>query len=93
MEIRVYDLGVDLLSLSGHKFGAPKGIGILYIRKGTRMYSLQQGGRQEKNRRAGTENVPGIIGMGVAAQLAQKNLTEDKKTLRAAPGSFGIPFI
>jgi cysteine desulfurase len=79
MEIRVYDLGVDLLSLSGHKFGAPKGIGILYIRKGTRMYSLLQGGRQEKNRRAGTENVPGIIGMGVAAQLAQKNLTEDKK--------------
>lgn len=79
LSIRVNDLGVDLLSLSGHKFGAPKGVGILYIRKGTRMYGLLQGGRQEKNRRAGTENVPGIVGIGVAAQLAIKNLSADQK--------------
>lgn len=74
MMIKVNDLGVDMLSLSGHKFGSAKGTGILYLRKGTRLESLIEGGRQEKNRRGGTENVPGIVGMGVAAELAQKEL-------------------
>lgn len=80
-KIRVNEMGVDLLSLSGHKFGAPKGIGILYIRKGTRLKSLLQGGRQEKNRRGGTENVASIVGLGKAAQLALKETAEESGRL------------
>ena len=64
--VDVNALGVDLLSLSAHKFHGPKGIGALYVRKGTNISRLFHGGAQERNRRAGTENVPGIIGMGVA---------------------------
>ncbi|MDI6731567.1 MAG: cysteine desulfurase NifS [Candidatus Margulisbacteria bacterium] len=74
IEINVDALGVDLLSLSGHKFYGPKGAGALYIRKGTRILPFIRGGAQERNRRASTENVPGIIGMGAAAELAQKEL-------------------
>jgi len=73
--IDVNQLGVDLLSLSGHKLGAPKGIGILYVRKGTRLEALIHGGSQEKNRRGGTENVAAIVGLGVAADLAREELS------------------
>ncbi|MBW2622901.1 MAG: aminotransferase class V-fold PLP-dependent enzyme, partial [Deltaproteobacteria bacterium] len=70
---------VDLLSLSGHKLHAPKGIGVLYVRKGTKFKPFIVGGHQEKGRRGGTENVPYIIGMGKAAELAMDSL-EDKNT-------------
>ena len=72
----VHDLGVDLLSLSGHKFHGPKGIGVLFIRKGTRMVPFMAGGSHERKRRAGTENVPAIAGLGVAARLARERLPE-----------------
>jgi len=65
---------VNMLSLSGHKLHAPKGIGVLYVRKGTRFSPFMIGGHQEKGRRAGTENTPSIIGLGVAAELAAKNM-------------------
>ena len=63
---------IDMLSLSGHKLHAPKGVGVLYIRKGTRFSPFMLGGHQESGRRAGTENVPGIIGLGKACELAGK---------------------
>ena len=66
--------GVDMLSMSGHKFHGPKGIGALYIRKGTKFRPMVVGGHQEGGRRAGTENVPGIVGMGKACELAGSNL-------------------
>jgi cysteine desulfurase len=66
----------DLYSISAHKFHGPKGIGALYVRKGTRMRPMLFGGHQEKGRRPGTENAPGIVGMGVAAELAMKHLAD-----------------
>ncbi|MBQ3107328.1 MAG: cysteine desulfurase NifS [Firmicutes bacterium] len=72
--IDVKDLDVDLMSISGHKIYAPKGIGALYIRKGLVLPNLLHGGAQESKRRAGTENVTGIIGFGKAAQMAEENL-------------------
>jgi cysteine desulfurase len=77
--IDVNDLGVDMLSMSGHKFYGPNGIGALYLRKRTRIVNLIDGGAQEKNRRAGTENVAGIVGMGKAAELAEERLTQGKE--------------
>ncbi|MFA4906013.1 MAG: cysteine desulfurase NifS [Candidatus Margulisiibacteriota bacterium] len=71
LPINVKDLGVDLLSLSAHKFYGPKGVGALYIKKGTKMVSFLHGGGQERGRRASTENVPGIVGLGAACKLAQ----------------------
>jgi cysteine desulfurase len=69
-------LGVDLLSLSGHKIHGPKGIGVLYIRKGTKIVPFMTGGSHERKRRAGTENVPAIAGLGAAARLARERLPE-----------------
>ena len=77
--IDVNDLGLDMLSMSGHKFYGPNGVGALYLRKGTRIVNLIDGGAQEKNRRAGTENVAGIVGLGKAAELAEKRLLQGKE--------------
>ena len=74
---------LDMLSISGHKLHAPKGIGILYIRKGTKFSPFLIGGHQEKGRRGGTENVPYIIGLGKACELAQKHLNEENIKIRA----------
>ena len=65
---------IDLLSISGHKLHGPKGVGVLYIRKGTRISSYQLGGHQESGKRAGTENVPGIVGLGKACEIAKENI-------------------
>jgi cysteine desulfurase len=75
--IDVDELGVDLYSMSGHKLYAPKGVGALYVRKGTRMAPLTFGGHHERDRRPGTENVPGIAGFGAAADLAAHSLSDD----------------
>ena len=72
--IDVKDLGVDLMSLSAHKIYGPKGVGALYIRRGTGISNILHGGAQENKKRAGTENLPGIIGFGKAAELAYDNL-------------------
>jgi cysteine desulfurase len=74
--VDVERLGVDLLSMSAHKFHGPKGIGALYVRKGTRLSKLLHGGHHERDRRAGTENVAGIVGLGKAAELARTQLSE-----------------
>jgi cysteine desulfurase len=81
--VDVRTLGVDLLSLSGHKFNGPKGAGALWIRRGTRIVSTMTGGKHERNRRGGTENVPGIAGLGVAAQLARTKLKTEPARLAA----------
>jgi len=77
LPIDVGNTGVDMLSLSGHKFHAPKGIGVLYIRRGTKFSPYMIGGHQEKGRRGGTENVASIIALGKAAELAKQHLDEN----------------
>ena len=74
--IDVKAIGCHLLSISGHKLHAPQGIGILYVRRGTRFEPLVFGGAHERQRRAGTENVPGIVGLGIAAEIARASLTD-----------------
>jgi cysteine desulfurase len=81
--IDVQRVPVDMLSLSGHKLHAPKGVGVLYIRKGTRLKPLLLGGHQEDSRRAGTENVPYIVGLGAAAALARAHLRQDTERIAA----------
>lgn len=79
--VDVKALGVDLLSIAAHKFSGPKGVGALWIRRGTPLGPVVTGGRQERNRRAGTENVPAIVGMGVAARLARERLAVEAARL------------
>lgn len=73
---------INLLSLSGHKLHAPKGVGVLYVKKGTRIAPFMLGGHQEGGRRAGTENVPGIVGLGKACELAARNLADENTRVR-----------
>jgi len=75
--VDVRALGVDLLSLSAHKFNGPKGAGVLWIKRGTRMQPTLTGGKQERTRRAGTENVPALVGLGVAARLAAAKVSAE----------------
>ena len=76
MPIDVQAMGIDALSMAAHKFYGPKGVGALYIRRGVRIDVNQQGGAQERSRRGGTENLPGIVGMGKAIEMATENLPE-----------------
>jgi cysteine desulfurase len=86
--LNVEELQCDLLSISGHKLYAPKGIGALYIRRGVRLMSQSVGGHQERERRAGTENVPAIVALGVAARLAQKEMDSRSDHDRALRDKF-----
>jgi cysteine desulfurase len=79
---KLRDMNIDMLSVSGHKFHAPKGIGALYVRRGVRFRPFVVGGHQERGRRAGTENVPYIVGMGVAAELAMANFDKENTYVR-----------
>ncbi len=81
--VDVRALGVDLLALSAHKFNGPKGAGALWIKRGTRMMPILTGGKHERNRRAGTENVPALAGFGRAARLAQENIQSESTRLSA----------
>ena len=83
VEIDVQDMNIDLLSLSGHKFYGPKGIGVIYIRRGVKIQPIQLGGAQERNMRAGTENVPAIVGLGMAAAIAKRDFVENNAHLVA----------
>lgn len=83
LKLDVRELGCDLLSLSGHKFHAPKGIGVLYVRRGFPFRPYVIGGHQERGRRAGTENVPYIVGLGKAAELAEEHRKEEQTRVRA----------
>lgn len=82
--VDVKSLGCDLLTLSGHKFYGPKGAGAVYVRRGVRLETLVDGGHQQKGRRAGTENVPGLVGMGVAAELAVEAIARGEEARVAA---------
>lgn len=82
IKIDVKELNIDALSLSAHKFYGPKGIGALYVKKGIKFDKFIKGGHQERNKRAGTENVAGIVGLGKAIELAYQNLEEHNKTIK-----------
>jgi len=79
--INVRDIGVDLMSITAHKFNGPKGVGFLYIREGVSLETYQHGGEQERKRRAGTHNVPGIVGMAKAVTLVRENREEKKQMM------------
>ena len=81
--INVHALGVDMLTLAGHKFYGPKGTGALWLKRGVRLISPLTGGRQERNRRAGTENVPALVGLGVAADVARRKMDSEAPRLSA----------
>lgn len=82
IKIDVKAMNIDMLSLSGHKFNAPKGVGALYIRKGITISNLIDGGQQERGKRAGTENIPAIVGMGYAIEVATRELDERMSRVR-----------
>jgi cysteine desulfurase len=81
--LKLSNSSIDMLSLSGHKLHAPKGIGVLYIKKGTRFSPFMVGGHQEAGKRAGTENVPGIVGLGKACELAAKNIEQENSKVKS----------
>lgn len=81
VKIDVQKMNIDLLSMSAHKFYGPKGVGAIYIRNGIKCNKIQDGGHQEKDKRAGTENVAGIVGLGKAIQLSYKNLEENNNKI------------
>lgn len=81
--LNLKDSAIDLLSLSGHKLHAPKGVGVLYVRRGTRIATFMHGGHQEAGRRGGTENVPGIIALGKACELAMQGMAEENTRVKA----------
>ena len=81
--LNLKESSIDLLSLSGHKLHAPKGIGVLYVRRGTRIGTFMHGGHQESGRRGGTENVPGIIALGKACELAAQHMDEENTRVKA----------
>jgi len=83
LPLDVHALGIDALSFSAHKIYGPKGVGGLWIRKGTRMVSIQHGGDHERRRRAGTENVPGIVGLGKAVEVRAREMHEEAPRVRA----------
>lgn len=95
--IDIKDMNIDLLSLAGHKIYGPKGVGVLYIRKGIKIDNLIHGGSQERNRRAGTENIPGVVGLGKAIELATDNLEEHRNKMialrdRLIEGLLKVPY-
>ncbi|EGV17130.1 cysteine desulfurase NifS [Thiocapsa marina] len=83
LPIDLKDTAIDMLSLSGHKLHAPKGIGVLYLRRNTRFRPLLRGGHQERGRRAGTENSASIVGLGKACEMAMEHMDDEKTTVRA----------
>ena len=83
VKIDVQDLNIDLLSMSAHKFYGPKGVGALFVREGIEFERIQDGGHQERNKRSGTENVPGIVGIGKAIELVYKNFDEYNNKLKS----------
>ncbi len=83
LPIDVRALGIDLLTIAGHKFYGPKGSGALWLKRGVRLIAPITGGRQERSRRAGTENVPALVGFGVAAELARKTASDEAPRLAA----------
>ena len=82
VKIDVQELNIDLLSMSAHKFYGPKGVGALFVREGIKFERVQDGGHQERNKRSGTENVPGIVGIGKAIELVYKNFDEYNNKLK-----------
>ena len=82
VKINVHEMGIDMLSLSGHKFNGPKGIGALYVRENINFEKFMNGGHQERDKRAGTENVAGIVGIGKAAELADTGFDEHIKKMK-----------
>jgi cysteine desulfurase len=81
--IDVRALGVDMLTIAGHKFCGPKGVGVLFVRRGLELDPLIEGAGHENGRRSGTENIPGIVGLGMAAKLARESLAEEEQRLRS----------
>lgn len=88
INVNVNDLGVDMLSFSGHKFNGPKGVGVLYIRTGVAISRLISGGHQERTRRGGTTNVPGVVGIAEALRLTKESMEEDAKYVASLRDAF-----